>query len=181
MPSMLRLVHPSERTSRSPPDRCRGAARVHEALRRQGLASPHHSTLMALGVMCCPKACVAYFDGGANNISRHLAAHVAANKCLSRLKSRHSRTRELEGPSLSSTMAGIHDALRDIAMQARAITIHVVPHAHVFTFCLRNPSFTMEHLRTSGAQSAASISGLSKLKSKLKLKLITTPFLSGLC
>jgi len=107
-------------------------------------------------------SCGAFFDGETTNIFRHLAAHVAARKCRNRMQARHNITRELDGPYLLTTMGGIQDALGDIATHAVAHPFPVVPLAPVVNFCLLNPSYTVEHLRTSGAQFAASSPGPAK-------------------
>jgi hypothetical protein len=133
----------------------------HELLKSQGLAWPHHPALVSQGVLCCPEGCGAYFDGGSQNISKPLAAHVAANKCKPRRASRHNRTREVDGPYLQTTMGGIQAALDDIARDEAAQPNPQMPHAPAIIFCLANPSFTMEHLRTFGAQSSTSIPGPS--------------------
>jgi len=134
----------------------------HELLRSQGLASALFPALLAQGVLCCPKGCGAFFDGGSQNTSKPLAAHVAANKCRTRRPSRHNRTRELDGPFLPTTMGGIQAALADIARAAEAAPHPQAPHAPAINFCLANPSFTMEHLRTSGLQTSTAVPGPSR-------------------
>ena len=134
----------------------------HELLRRQGMTSQHHPTLLTMGVICCPKACGSYFDGGTSNTSKPLAAHVATNKCRSRQSARHNMAREVNGSFLPTTMGGIHAALDDRVGEATVQPNMVAPHAPTINFCLMNPTFTMEHLRTSGAQYASSIPSSSK-------------------
>ena len=136
----------------------------HELLRRQGLASPHHPALVAQGVLCCLKACGAYFNGGLHNTFRALAAHVATSKCRPCTQARHNRTREVEGPFLPTTMGGIHATLSDLAMGAAAKgnPSQTLPHASALHYCLLNPDFTLGHLRTSGAQAAASLPSPSR-------------------
>ena len=65
----------------------------HDLIRQHALSSPHQPALLSLGVMCCPNGCGACFDGGNNNTSRPLAAHLATKRCRPRLQARHNRTR----------------------------------------------------------------------------------------
>ena len=130
----------------------------HETLRRQGLSSPYHPALLAAGVLCCPRACGAFFDGGASNTSKPLGLHVAANKCRNR-QGRHNRSRELNGPYLPTTMGGINAAHLDIAALAAVHPIPGLPHAPAVTYCHTTPGFATEHLRLSGTLSAASLPG----------------------
>ena len=126
------------------------------------LVSFENLLIVEFGVLCCLKACGAFFDGGTNNISKPLAAHIATNKCRSRLQARHKRTREVDGPFLPTHMGDIQAALGDLARAASSQPNNAAPHALAINFCLLNPAFTMEHLRTSGAQSSVSIPGPAK-------------------
>ena len=68
----------------------------------------------------------------------------------------------MEGPNLPTTIGGIHAALGEIAREAAAQPSPAVPHAPAINVCLLNSEFIVEHIRTSGAQSAASIPYPSK-------------------
>jgi hypothetical protein len=114
---------------------------------------------LAQGVLCCPKACGAFFDGGLTNTSKALAVHVASNKCRPRLPARHNRVRKVDGPFLPTTISGIQAALSDLAREAPTHPHPVAPHAPAIYFCLTNPTFTMDYLRTSGEQTSASLQG----------------------
>jgi len=70
---------------------------------------------------------------------------------------RHNRTREVDGPFLPTIMEGIQASLDDLAREASSQPNSAAPHSPALNFCLLNPNFTMDHLRTSGAQSAATI------------------------
>jgi len=72
------------------------------------------------------------------------------------------KNREVDGPFLPTTMGGIQAALEDIARDTATQPSQVAPRAPAINCCVLNPAFTMEHLRTSGAQSTASIPGPSK-------------------
>ena len=76
-----------------------------------------------------------------------------------RLPARHNRVREVDGPFLPTTMGGMQAALSDMAREAATHPHPAAPHAPVIFFCLTNPTFTMDHLRTSRAQSSASLPG----------------------
>jgi 23S rRNA U2552 (ribose-2'-O)-methylase RlmE/FtsJ len=52
--------------------------------------------------------------------------------------------------------------MEDISAQAAKQPISEVSHARAIHFCLLDPEFTTEHLRTSGAQSAATLLGPAK-------------------
>jgi hypothetical protein len=112
--------------------------------------------------MCYPKGCGAFFDGGNNNISRPLAAHVATKRCRPHLQAHHNRTREVTGPYLPITMGGIRTAHLDIAAHAAEQPPPGLPHALAVNFCRVNPAFTRDHFRTSGTQSASALPGPAK-------------------
>jgi hypothetical protein len=101
-------------------------------------------------------------DIGQNRTSKALAAHVSANKCRFRLHARHNMSREVDGSFLPATMGGIHAALSDLAREVAAHPLQAAPHAPAINFCLLNPAFTMNQLRTSGAQSSTSIPSPSR-------------------
>ena len=59
-------------------------------------------------------------------------------------------------------MGGIQAALDDLARAASSCPIFAAPHAPALNYCLLNPSFTMDHLRTFGLQTSASLPGPSR-------------------
>ena len=87
---------------------------------------------------------------------------MASNKCRSRLKARHNKVREVDGPFLPTTMGGIQAALGDLARTATTHSHPAAPHALAVNFCLLDPNFTMDHLRTSELQPSASLPGPSR-------------------
>ena len=68
----------------------------------------------------------------------------------------------MDGPFLLTTMGGIQTAMGDIARDSATQVNPATPHAPAINLCVLNPTFTMEHLRTSRAQSASSIPSPSK-------------------
>ena len=87
---------------------------------------------------------------------------MAANKCRTRRPARHNRTRELDGPYLPTTMAGIQAVLGDISRAAETAPNLQAPLASAIHFCMANPSFATEHLRIAGLQTSTTIPGPSR-------------------
>jgi hypothetical protein len=59
-------------------------------------------------------------------------------------------------------MGGIQATLDNLAREASSQPNNAAPHGFAINFCLLNPAFTMDHLRTSDAHSVASIPGPAK-------------------
>ena len=59
-------------------------------------------------------------------------------------------------------MGGIQASIDDLAREASSQPNSTSPHGFALNFCLLNPAFTMDHLRNSGARSAAAIPGPAK-------------------
>ena len=85
-------------------------------------------------VLCYPKACRAFFDGGSTKTLGPLAAHIAANKCRNLQQIRRNKARKLNGPYHSTTMREIHAAMEDIAARAATQPNSGVTHTHADNF-----------------------------------------------
>jgi len=57
---------------------------LHKTFRNDACTSSIEPTLLALGILPCPRACGALFDGGANCTSRPLERHIETGNCRAR-------------------------------------------------------------------------------------------------
>jgi len=110
-----------------------------------------------LGVLPCPLACGALFDGGTTGSSTPLDAHIARGTCRARRLGPLPAPRKMCGPYLSTTTRGITAVLASLASQARLYPISAPMNSATVTFSLDHPDFAASHMKMSGAQTAATL------------------------
>jgi hypothetical protein len=123
---------------------------LHKTCRYTANEPAHSSSLLTLGILPCPLACGALFDGCTTCISQPLYAHIARGTCRARRPGTSPLRRELDGPFMLTTTRGVSAALATQAAQARMDPQSVPVNYVAVTFCSNNPDFTTTHMRTSG-------------------------------
>jgi len=113
--------------------------------------------LLALGILPCPLAYGALFDGGLTGTSRPMDAHIARGTCRARWLGASPPRRELDGPYMPTTTSGVSAVLSSQPTHAHLDPMSTLVSSAAVTFSAANPTFTKIHLRTSETQSAAAL------------------------
>ena len=124
---------------------------IHKTFRYDASAHANASNNLALGVLPCPLAHGAVFDGGSTRTSKELDAHIARGTYCTRRLGSLPRPRELDGPFLSPTTRGVTAALDCVASRARDDPTASPLNLAAISFCLNIPDLTATHMKTSGA------------------------------
>ncbi len=131
---------------------------VHTTFRYDSSAPANASILLALGVLPCPLACGALFDGRSTCTSKELDAHIARGSCRARRLGSLPLPREFDTPYLSTITRGVTVALESVASQAHDDPGFAFLISVAILFCQDHLDFTAKHMKTSGAHSAAAMS-----------------------
>jgi hypothetical protein len=129
----------------------------HKTLRYDAYSPAFELTLLALGILPCPRACGALFDGGVTCTSRPLAKHIEQGKCRARNLGATPLPRKLDGPFMPTTTTGVNATLMYEAQQAAIDPASVPVNSAAIAFCLANADYTGLHMRTFGIQTAVAL------------------------
>jgi hypothetical protein len=91
---------------------------LHKIFRYDASKLDIEPSLLALGIVPCPRGCGAFFDGGTTCTSRSLVRRIGQGKCRARNLGAAPLPRELDGPFMPTTTTGVTVALMSEARQA---------------------------------------------------------------
>ena len=128
---------------------------LHKTFRYDACTPSIEPTLLAVGILPCPRACGALFDGGANCTSRPLEKHIEQGH--SRNPGAAPLPRELDGPFIPTTTTSGTTALLSEAYQAATNPASAPVNSSAIAFCLAIADYTCLHMRTSGMQSTTAL------------------------
>jgi hypothetical protein len=135
--------------------------KLHKTFRYDAFTLANIYGLLALGVLPCPLACGALFDGGYTCTLRAPDTHIARGSCRAHRLGSLPLPREMDRPYMPTTTRGITAALKSVASEARGDPSSAPLNTAAITLCQAHPEFTAKHMKTSRAQSAAALPALA--------------------